>query len=112
MISEIRRVMFSAEALTDIIDFARQRGATQRLPPGVIEEITLQDPQAPKVTVRINVLGGGKIQTVTLPQSELAAILILYCRSRKIPLPRQGSKSFEIVQANLCLTMRLQHAID
>lgn len=111
MITETRRIAFSNETLINVLTMARDKAVTQRLPPGVIDEIKLHDASAPKVTARINVLGGGKYQHVTFPQSELAAMLIVYCKSKKIPLPRNASKSFEINQGALTLTIR-QHYDD
>ncbi len=107
MITEVRRVMFSKEALVDILEFGRKRG-NQRLPPGRIDDIMLENPDAPRVTVKVDVLGGGKFQLATFPQAEFAAMMILYCKANKIPLPRASAKSFEIQGESLCLVVRQQ----
>ncbi|TPG45728.1 hypothetical protein EAH89_25985 [Roseomonas nepalensis] len=104
MPTELRHIIFSAaEVVEAIILHNRARGVS--MPGGSIKEAGLADtpPGAPlsfRIVFSLAGLPGAELRasnevTVDLADSELAAALIGYCRSRGIPMPVKGSKSLE-----------------
>jgi hypothetical protein len=114
MPSEIRHILFQPpEVVAALGAYFRRVG--RAVPPGVIiqcgpEQMNKDAPARFRMTIEderplANPVrpSGDAAQCITVDGADLAAALILYCRSHKIPLPANASKSLEILGGQLCL---------
>ena len=91
---DVRQVTFSRHEVVEAIVELSRANVTS-LPPGKIVEIEFGG--AAKVTVTLGIRQNPKspLVVVTLPDTAVAAALILYCVNRAIPLPAKAEKRLE-----------------
>ena len=107
MITEFRRLIFSADELRKAIE-TFDRGKDARLPVGAIDEITIASDPEISVTARVR---GGPSDTppneVRLDANYVAAAMLFYCSRCRIPVPKSAKKTLEIEGDCLALSLSL-----
>jgi hypothetical protein len=103
----MRRVVFStAETLNAIIDYNKLPQVTVKLPPGTINACVVKD--GPDGIVRLDIRDAdGKHHDHVLGHATVAAALLRYCSAAKIPLPKRGQKSLQVVGDNVALYVEI-----
>lgn len=101
MITEIRMIAFSPDALAEAVRLFGQANQDRFFTQ--VREVYVR-PGAPPVVVA-EVCGDDSDATDTLEftSAETAAFLILLCRRQRIPLPHHAEKSLRLVGGELCL---------
>lgn len=95
MIVDTRHLMFSPEALRAVVKTYRAL-FPQKQPLGELGPILIRQTAPLVLGVQVLAPGANGYREVEIQESELAAMLILYCREARIPLPRSGSKAIEM----------------
>jgi hypothetical protein len=104
MPSELRMIVFSEREVTEAL-IAFDIAHRQSWPEGKIVAVHFQDGDAISIEIELLLINGTH-RRIALDAARVAAALIEYCRSKKIPLARQARKSLQVVfrQLSLCLT--------
>ena len=106
MITEIRMIAFSPEALVEAVRLFGQsnhdRFFTQ------VREAYVQPGTPPVVVAEVCGDDSDATDTIEFTPAETAAFLILLCRRQRIPLPHQAEKSLRLVGGDLCLVVTRQ----
>jgi hypothetical protein len=105
-ILEVRKLLFSIETVVDaVLELDRSHGGTLAI--GKLMEVRVETGAAPGLTLVVMQGSGGSAAAIqkhyTLPA--VAAAAIHYCFRVRIPLPRQGTKSIEVVADGFQLTI-------
>lgn len=105
-IQEVRKLLFSIETVVDaVLELDRSHGGTLAI--GKLMEVRVETGAAPGLTLVVMQGSGGSAAAIqkhyTLPA--VAAAAIHYCFRIRIPLPRQGTKSIEVVADGFQLTI-------
>jgi len=116
MPSEIRHILFQPPEVVQAIG-AYYRRVGRAVPPGVVTNcgpermgpdsparfrMTIEDDR-PLTEAGVPPTPGASKQSVIVDGSDLAAALILHCRTKKIPLPASATKALEVYGGQLCL---------
>ena len=103
MITEIRMIAFSTDALAEAVRLFGQSNHDRYFTQ--VREVYAR-PGAPPVVVA-EVCGDDSDATDTLEftPAETAAFLILLCRRQRIPLPHHAEKSLRMIGGDLCLVV-------
>lgn len=108
MITDRRQILFSSEALREAV---RLYAATYpgKTPVGAVVDVqvTSADGQ-PNLVARFEQPGSRTLNDVRFGPHQVAAFLILLCRTLKIPLPRRAEKSLA-VEGNSIVLQALSH---
>ncbi|QJE72310.1 hypothetical protein HHL28_03625 [Aerophototrophica crusticola] len=94
MIVDTRHIMFSPEAVREAVKTYRSL-FPQKQPPGLVGPILIRSANPLVLGIKIQAVGARVFREIEMEESELAAMLILYCRHARIPLPRTAAKSIE-----------------
>jgi len=94
MILDTRRIVFSPDAVREAVKFYRNSFPSNQ-PPGLVGPIFIRSVNPVVLGISIQAIGARVFREVEMPASEVAAMLIVYCRKMRIPLPRHGDKSVE-----------------
>jgi hypothetical protein len=105
-IQEVRKLLFSIETVVDaVLELDRSHGGTLAI--GKVMEVRVESGSAAGLTLVVMQGSGGSAAAIqkhyTLPA--VAAAAIHYCFRVRIPLPRQGTKSIEVVADGFQLTI-------
>lgn len=106
-VQELRKLMLPIETVVDaVLELDRSHGGTLAI--GKLMEARVETGAAPGLTLVV-IQGSGSAAAVmqkhyTLPA--VAAAVIHYCFRARIPLPRQATKSIEIVADGFQLTIQ------
>lgn len=105
-IQEVRKLLFPIETVVDaVLELDRTHGGT--LASGKLTEVRVESGSSPGLTLVVMQGSGGSavaIQKHYTPPA-VAAAAIHYCFRARIPLPRQGTKSIEVVADGFQLTI-------
>ncbi|MFY8092943.1 MAG: hypothetical protein ACOVN0_05600 [Niveispirillum sp.] len=102
MIVDSRHIMFSPEAIREALRSFRELFPTKQ-PPGLLGPIVIRSADPLVLGVKIQATGSSTYREVEMEESEVAAMLIVFCRKIKIPLPRTANKSIEVEGENIAL---------
>ena len=104
-IHDERRLKFGIDAVMSCLRGAGAAGHVLNLPSGDLDRALLV-PGTQTVEARFTVREGGNIRTVSshLTSPQIAALLISYCVSLRIPLPRKSAKRIMIDSSNVTIT--------
>ncbi|MBP7336051.1 hypothetical protein [Niveispirillum sp.] len=94
--------MFSPEAIREAVKTFRELFPTKQ-PPGLLGPIVIRSADPLVLGVKIQATGSSTYREVEMEESEVAAMLIVFCRKLKIPLPRTANKSIEVEGDNIAL---------
>ncbi len=103
MITEIRLISFSSEALAEAV---RLFGVSNR--DRYFREVRqafVQPGQPPVVVAEVCGDGSDATDTLEFTAAESAAMLILLCRQQGIPLPHHAGKSLRLIGGEICLAV-------
>lgn len=104
MILENRQLLFTNIALKQAFAWYQKVPNQTDLPLGIITMVT---PKAGGgAAVQIQQSGSTKTREVTFLASKTLAVLLLFCRRQKIPIPRDADKDIGTSDDGLILTIR------
>ncbi len=111
-IQEVRKLLFSIETVVDaVLELDRSHGGTLAI--GKVMEVRVETGGTPGLTLVVMQGSGGSAAAIqkhyTLPA--VAAAAIHYCFRVRIPLPRQGTKSIEVVADGFQLTINTPNEV-
>lgn len=95
MIVDSRHIQFSPEAVRAAVKTFREL-FPQKQPPGLLGPIMIRSDNPLILGVKIQAMGSSVYREIEMEEAEVAAMLIIYCRKMKIPLPRAAEKSMEV----------------
>lgn len=105
MPTELRKLVFSKQELEAAI-IAHNRSAAEKLPSGPVTKCEVQKPDdVIKVALEVTDQRTGETHKIDLNSAYLAAALLRFCIEKKIPLPRDSSKSLQVVGDSLALNV-------
>ena len=102
MPTETRRLVFTSDELKEALTRYSQTG-TQALPRGQVVGCDLKGERGVQAVVAVSDPGSGEVRKVDLDATQLGACLIKFCLDNKIPLPRDGTKSLQVVGDDIAL---------
>jgi len=104
MIVETRELFFTNSALTKAIAWYQKVPNQSDLPLGVVTMVTPKPGGGLVVTLQQS--GASKGRDVAFSPSKTLAVLLLFCRRQKIPIPRDGVKDIEMGDDGISLIIR------
>jgi hypothetical protein len=110
MPSETRQIIFTNEEVVAAIQLLYQR-SHQSFPKGRIWDIAVSEDNGCQVDC--DVIDTNNVrERVTVAGAKLAAALILFCITRKVPLPAASKKALSVVNNHLALCVTLGEAVE
>jgi hypothetical protein len=104
-IQETRRLTLPLEAVVEaVLQFDRDSGGT--LSHGTIIDATIESDPSPSLALAMQSRRSQSVEHRTFNLAAIAAAIIHYCRQAKIPLPRGGKKTLEIVPEGLAFCIQ------
>ncbi len=76
------------------------------IPPGVLYQVRFDVTDTVSTILSVTTDDGG-LETVSLPESEMVAMLVSFCIDQKIPLPAESHKSLAVIRDALSLNIRM-----
>lgn len=110
MPSETRQIIFSNDEVVAAIQQLYLR-FHQAFPKGSIWDVTISEDHGCQVDCDIMDSNNFR-ERVTVNGEKLAAALILFCITRKVPLPAAAPKTLSIVNKHLALRVVLGEAVE
>jgi hypothetical protein len=104
MISELRRISFSREAVLEALAYGIA-GAQLALPRGHVVGLRIHPDGS--CSVRIERLGGAARVEIECSPAQMAALLLGYAKHLSIPIPKRGTKQIEGSRDELTLIVAL-----
>ena len=110
MPSELRQIIFSNDEAVTAIQQLYQR-SNRSFPAGHIARVTVS--AASGCQVDCDVVDDNNMRDrVTVGGEKLAAALLLYCMTRKIPVPAAAAKTLDVVNGQLALCISLPESVE
>jgi hypothetical protein len=110
MPSELRQIIFSSDETVAAIRQLFQR-SNRAFPEGHIAQVTVSPASGCQVDCEIE--DDNKMRDrVTVAGEKLAAALLLYCMTRKIPVPAAAAKTLSVVNGHLALCISLHEKVE
>lgn len=104
---ETRKLEFSeAEVQSALVTYALRSDID--LPESNVDEVVIEDGANPTVTLYYVPDEPGDTASVEFSGAQVAVALILYCRSQKIPLPRDAKKILREEDGGISMIIRIQ----
>ncbi len=104
MIVETRELFFTNSALNKAIAWYQKAPNQSDLPLGVVTMVMPKPGGGLVVTLQQS--GASKGREVIFSPSKTLAVLLLFCRRQKIPIPRDGDKDMEMGDDGISLIIR------
>ena len=101
MITEIRMIGFSTEALTEAVRLFGEANPNHHF--SQVRYVQVCPGMPPRLTAEVCGDDSDATDSVEFTAAETAALLILLCRRNHIPLPHHAEKSLRMVGTELCL---------
>lgn len=109
MAMEVRYIIFSPdEVRSAIISFVQKQGQAATANEVMAVEVTGPN-EAPAAVVRLH--GSPTAKTLKLGEQYLLAALLLYCMTRRIPIPKQAAKKVELSVNGLTLALTTDRSL-
>ena len=109
MPSEMRKIVFSVEELqAALINYALR--TKKKLPNTTIDSILVEGKEGVTATILYVRDGTEEAKSVEFTQNDVAAALILYCNSQKIPLPRDAKKLVTPIEDSVGMIVKLDYS--
>ena len=105
MPSETRQIIFSSEEIVAAIQQLYVR-SHQAFPRGRVWDVTVSEENGCQVDCDI-IDTNNMRDRVTVAGAKLAAALILFCITRKVPIPAAAKKSLAVINNHLALCVTL-----
>lgn len=103
-IHEVRRLVLPLETVVDAVQ-QLDRDRAGALSVGTIIEAQMESEPEPGLVLWVRSPGSGAVESRKLALPMIAAAIINYCWQSRIPLPRQGTKTLEIVPEGFAFTI-------
>lgn len=107
MPSEVRTLIFDPEELREVVvDYCLRKGRT--LPNTRVQSVHVDEDSKDFLTAEFepeDIKKGTGKRTMSFTREQVAAALIMYCRARRIPLPRFGKKTLSSDNNAVTLTI-------
>jgi hypothetical protein len=103
-IHEVRRLVLPLETVVDAVQ-QLDRDRAGALSVGTIIEAQVESEPEPGLVLWVRSPGSGAVESRKLALPMIAAAIINYCWQSRIPLPRQGTKTLEIVPEGFAFTI-------
>lgn len=103
-IHEVRRLVLPLETVIDAVQ-QLDRDRAGALSVGTIIEAQVESEPEPGLVLWVRSPGSGAVESRKLALPMIAAAIINYCWQSRIPLPRQGTKTLEIVPEGFAFTI-------
>jgi len=110
MPSELRQIIFTNEELVAAIQLLYQR-SRQAFPRGRVWDITVSEDNGCQVDCDVVDTKNFR-DRVTVSGEKLAAALILYCMTHKVPIPAAARKTLNIVNKQLALRVTIGEPVE
>lgn len=105
---EDRRITFSYDEVYKAIFALCVQRELRKPPPGIIMAVDAHGSDESKVTIRLeNPLTNDPVLFIDFAIDFLAAALMLYCRTCRIPLPKTAGKSVELTPDGVVLRVQI-----
>lgn len=104
MIIETRELFFTNSALKKALAWYQKVPNQSDLPLGVVTTVTPKPGGG--LVVQIQQSGATKSRDILFSASKTLALLLLFCRRQKIPIPRDASKELASADDGIVLTVR------
>ena len=104
---EDRRIYFEFQETYKAIYALCVQNQIQKPQPGMVTEVSAHPADADKVMVRIENIHDSSVQYIEFTRDFLAAALMLYCRTIRIPLPKTAKKSVEFSADSVILRVQV-----
>lgn len=103
-VHEVRRLLLPVETVVDAV-LQLDRDAGGKLSHGTLVEVVLESLPEPGLSLASKLPGALTAERRKFPLPAIAAAIINWCRQSRIPLPRQGKKTLEIVPEGFAFTV-------
>ncbi|MEE2746410.1 MAG: hypothetical protein VX617_05965 [Pseudomonadota bacterium] len=108
MPKEMRKVVFnSSELQAALVNYALR--TKQKLPNATIEKVEVVDAEGVTAKVHYSPEASEAAKVVDFDETNLAAALILFCRTFQIPLPREAKKVLVPTENAVAMIVQLEH---
>ena len=108
MPSEMRKLIFTTDELREaLINYALR--TQRRLPAASIERVVIAKTAGITATFVYAPLDGNSPSSIEFDETNIAAAIILYCRTRDIPLPRRGRKILTPFDESVAMLVQIDH---
>ncbi len=104
---EDRRIIFEFQETYKALYALSMQKELRTPPPGLVAAVVAHPTDPTKVLVRIENPHKNMAQDVEFTRDFLAASLMLYCRTCRIPLPKTAQKSVELAPDNVILRVQI-----
>lgn len=104
---EDRRIYFEFQETYKALYAMCVQKEIRKPPPGMVAAVMLHPTDTTKVLVRIENAHSNFAQDVEFTRDFLAAALMLYCRTCRIPLPKTAQKSVEFATDSVILRVQI-----
>ncbi len=105
---EDRRITFSYDEVYKAIFALCVQRELRKPPPGIIMAVDASTTDASKIQMRLeNPLTNDPVVFLEYSMDYLAAALMLYCRTCRIPLPKTAGKSVELTPDGIMLRVQI-----
>ena len=103
---EIRCITFNErEAVAAVLD--RRRAQRQSIPSGLIQGLAFKSDNGAASVLKVEDYDGNKTP-IDISEAEMAAALVNYCLSRKIPMPSKLNKGVQVIGGDVTLILTIQ----
>ena len=103
---EIRCITFNErEAVGAVLD--RRRTQKQSIPSGLVQGLSFKSKEGAASVLKVEDYDGNKTP-IDISESEMAAALVNYCLSRKVPMPAKSSKGVQVIGGDVTLVLKIQ----
>lgn len=104
---EDRRIIFEFQETYKALYALCVQNDMKKPPPGLVAAVVVHPADSTKLLVRIENPLNNMAQDVEFSRDFLAAALMLYCRTCRIPLPKTAQKSVELGPDNVILRVQI-----
>jgi hypothetical protein len=104
---EDRRIIFEFQETYKALYALCVQKELPKPPPGIVAAVVPHPMDETKVLVRIENPQTNIAQDLEFTRDFLAAALMLYCRTIRVPLPKNAHKSVELAQENVILRVMI-----
>ena len=106
MPEEYRKLVFSEDELKQaVVDFCENKGTI--LPQDEIIKVELTGLPDNPIRLQYSTMAQSGTMEVSLSRDQFGAALIIYCRQRRIPIPRSGEKNVKINGSEVALLVHV-----
>lgn len=106
MVKELRELVFSAKDLIEAIKIFPNKKSL-KLPDGKITGLSIVDDAYVFAIVQVVTPLDEKMEDAVLDAPILAALMLYYCKTHNIPIPKNAEKKIAKVEAGLSFSIKL-----